>query len=173
MGCVASVEIKIHDVLWTRSSFQMLREDCWDVIWLTCSGCLSFGNNEVGGQVTCPRWIVVMRPNTDFSSLHTPNFCSKEQGLCGLCVFWDCGSCSGVGPLRHFWAASMQVLHLGIQTTFPAWICPQNYSWWLVIFSLILSPYFCLFFFLSCKIFCFHGWALTLECGLWHTECSS
>lgn len=127
-----------------RSSFQMLRKDCWDVIWLTCSGCLSFGNGAVGGESTLTRLTAVVCPRIAFSSLHAPEYCRKEQepalrAMCFLGLRFLLSNCTSKAL---FWAAFVQFLHLGVQTIFPAGSCPQNYSWWLKISSLILSLYF-------------------------------
>lgn len=170
--CIVSMEIKIHEVLWTQSSFQMLREDCWDVIWLTCCGCLSFGNSAVGGERTVPRWVAVMCPNTGSSSLHTPEYHRKEQepGSVG-CVFFGTAV-----PSRqlHLWGTLVGCIHV-VQTTFPAWICPQSYSSWLVISSLTPSPYFYFFSRPAWSVVSMGGlseqWGS--QHGLWCTEWSS
>ena len=107
VGCIAWAEIKIHRVLWTRSSFQMLNEDCWDVIWLTCSGCLSFGSRVVEGNLMLPRWIAFTCCSTGFSSLCTPDYCRRSSlALWDVGFGGDCGFCSAVKPQKAiFWTA--------------------------------------------------------------------
>jgi len=64
--------------------------------------------------------------NAGFSSLHTPESCSKEQGLSSVgCVFF--GTMVPAQQL-HIWGTVLGCTEM-VQATFSTWICPQNYSW--------------------------------------------